>query len=184
MRKLNCYTLIVVILATMLLSMSGCYIVDGGRMQDVIGTYQLTVCNTQENDSEGLIDLLTLNGIECYLVVGDEGYGFIVYADNETTLLCRQVKLTYGFSSEDDTLIEYVSYVDAECEYEEKLAYNGKSKQLNKTQLAITIGTISTNYGQTTYSKVSEATDLSYVEEQLGELDYTPYELVRESNTQ
>ncbi|MGN1077359.1 MAG: hypothetical protein ACI4ST_02485, partial [Candidatus Gallimonas sp.] len=71
----------------------GCYRVDPAPMSALIGTYELTeYSRTYPNDQEGQpnkTDFKTEKQISAYLVIDGTNFGYVVYRDSETALLCN-----------------------------------------------------------------------------------------------
>ena len=181
--KKVCKITAVGILAVLILSaLCACYFVDAGKMSKLKGTYKLTYC-TMDIAYEGSVpnsveNLMETKNIVAYLVVTGESDCYYIYKDNDTELYCKQVKGTYTYSQEDRELIEYFEYTDGISSTSkkypgsgsEKFAFHAKNKNLNYQTMAHKVNGkvwVKTGY-DVDYDKVDNATDLSYVEKELG----------------
>ena len=173
----------VCVLAVLILSMlCACYYVDAGKMSKLKGTYKLTYC-VKDTAFDGDVpnsaeNLLETKNIVAYLVITGETYCYYIYKDNETGLYCKQVKATYTYSQEERDLIEYFEYNDGVSNISrdypgsgsEKFAFHSKNKNLNYHTITHKVNGkvwVRTGY-EVDYDKVNKATDLSYVEKELG----------------
>lgn len=160
---------------------SGCAVVKEGTMDELVGTYKLTeytrINNDSTEDKEATkIDLLEETGIELYLVVTGTRLGYISYKSNsEPDLIVREVKLTYTYNQEDESMVQHVAY-----------DFQGASKTDFKTymgMLGFLSGKKALNYTDPKYSsyssgctkeyddkiyfeKVSKEVDLKYIKSQ------------------
>lgn len=164
----------------------GCYQIDPGTMKELKGTYQLTEYSRSYPSSSGMVDLIEEKGITAYLIIDGSDYGYVVYRDNETELLCNCVRITYTYSQEDSNKIERIDYNvagTAERSIIDKgsLGFLASKKQLNQQLpiLAWENHSLVTKYTEyTKFTKVSKDADFSYVEEQLGKVPaYADYAL-------
>ena len=84
-------------IAAMIVSgFSGCYVVKGGNVKDVVGTYKLTTYSRTYDSTNSAhagekIDYIEQKGITAYLIVTESGEGYYIYKDNETPLYCEAV---------------------------------------------------------------------------------------------
>lgn len=160
----------------------GCYRIDPGTMDELKGTYQLTKYSRSYPSSSGTVDLIEEKEITAYLIVNGSEYGYVVYRDNETELLCNCVRMTYIYSTDDPNEIERIEYSVAGTA-EHPIADHGdfgfvaKEKKLNQ-QLPYIVWenkTFVTKYTDNKeYTRVSKDTDFSYVEKQLGKVPAYP----------
>ena len=74
---------ILLILAMLLAVCSGCTVSVATRKSRIVGTYKLTSMTDYDGDD------VTKKGIEAYLVVPNEGYGYYVYKDDENRQFMR-----------------------------------------------------------------------------------------------
>ena len=175
---------IVIVLSLLLpLVMAGCYASKPGKMSDLVGTYQLTsftrTYSTDPKDEEGHTeprDLIAEREIEaCYLVVGDQGEGYYVYATKDACTV-RKVRITYTYSEDEPDRVKEIYYTDGGSDsgtnypgkFTERLGVycTRKEKSLSYSSPAI----FGQKYSQSAkYTKVDKATDLSYASKQLGQ---------------
>ena len=183
--------LAVMLIAALILTLAGCYIISGQKMRNVQGTYKLTSYTyTPKYERKEGYTPRTYNYIEdedClyqdYLVVTGTGTGYYVHKDVNTPAYSKEVTLSYEYNQEDSSKVEYVIHNDAislnSTSGFNKVGVSGKV--LNYTKQAIDYNQLFTNKPMRTESmnvrweKVSDATDLSYAKEQLGELKTYDY---------
>lgn len=178
MRKI----LVVLLLFVATVFICSCYRVDPGTMKELKGTYKLTqyyrTYPTTGSDSPDKTDFIEQKEIEAYLVLDGTDYGYTVYKDNETALLCNRVHITYTYSQENADAIELLEYQTAEADktliFESgKFGFHSKDKKLNQQLPHIVLeGTsLVTKYTEyTEYTRVDKATDLSYVTKKVGDI--------------
>ncbi|MBQ7369346.1 MAG: hypothetical protein IJW58_00045 [Clostridia bacterium] len=163
---------ICMILATALtmVFLAGCYVVQAQPMKNVKGTYQLTKYTYTRAYDHGkpkptAIDYIVDRGFEEYLVVTGTGAGYFVHKDNETEAYCLNVNLAYQNSEEDSSKIDRFKY--------QIPLDNSWSEDFGVTKGGLNYYLPSVNWGQwlghskevdIDWKKVSDATDLSYVE--------------------
>ena len=174
---------------SLLLALSGCYMISGQRMRSVKGTYRLSAYTWIPKHERGKTPS-TVNYLEDeeyryeeYLVVTGEGRGYYVHKDANTPAYVKEVTLTYHYSSEDPDKVEYVIWNDALTERKDSGAHKlGVSKNslgyslpaFDYTEI-ITKRKMRSEDLTVRWEKVDRATDLSYVEEQLGTLRQYTY---------
>lgn len=151
-----------------LLGTAGCYFVDGGKFSTLKGTYQLTTLHRSYQDVEiGSVDVLQTKEIVAYLIIYSQSEAYYVYGDKNNELTCYQVSIRLEYSQENSSLVEYVTFRDGDGGH---LGYHKKNKTLSQQLPAFTIAGYGRNYSETTtYTRVSTAADLSYVQQKLGE---------------
>jgi hypothetical protein len=160
--------------------------VSGQKMDRVKGTYKLTSYTRipqyerREGYTPKTINYLTDEDYqyEDYLIVTGNGSGYYVHKDVNTPAYSKEVTLSYQYDEENSSLVEYVVYNDS-------VSVNASSG-VNK--LGVTKGYL--NYSRPAFDytelftkrpmrsedisvrweRVDKATDLSYVEEELGVL--------------
>lgn len=167
---------ICMILATALIMvfLAGCYVIQAQSMKNVKGTYQLTSYTYTPSYTYGRPKPATINyieekGYEVYLVVTGTGKGYYVHKDNETPAYSIEVDLTYEYAEEDSSKVEYVKYKTVlEKEYQTSNKFGVTRGSLNCSNPGgITLGIkgtpVTAGYDKN-WKKVSDATDLSYVE--------------------
>lgn len=162
---------LLIIFSTLLLS--GCYIVDSGKMRAIEGTYELTTYSTRDNRIEA-------RGMQLFIVIKSDGNGYYAYRDNDTPLHLSEMKCRF---TQDTEKSGHYSYVELEFKNSNnwfKLGVNARAKQLGsnipKYKGNIFEGTLSVDYYETiTFTRVDKATDTSYISDTLGELPIMPY---------
>lgn len=145
--------------------LNGCYYVKSGKMEKVEGTYQLT-------HYSGNGDRLLERGIAMYLVIRSDGTGYYAYKDNNTDPYIAEVRCRFTASTEEPGKYDYVEVCYKGSDGYEKLAINaptfGIDTNLN-SQTAVWGGNLFDGdlaidyYINTDFTRVSRATDLSYV---------------------
>ncbi len=164
---------LILILSTTVLS--GCYVVNSGKMSKVEGTYMLT-----HYSGDG--DRLTERGITMYMVIRADGTGYYAYKDNNKA--ARISELRCRFTQDEEEAGKY-SYVEIDFhgrgEYE-KFAINSRlfeSTNLNSQTAVwkpIVWGEVPEidYYIDVDFTRVSKATDLSYIKENFGDVPQLP----------
>lgn len=132
-KKMTSVVLLTVLVASLAVLFTGCYRVNPAAAEDVYGTYELTTYTrtypVKEGEDEAeKIDFLKDYGAKSYLVVKDDGYGYYFYADKETELYGKEVKITLEESTDEEKagLIAYVKY-DFDGEHGDRLGVNQKN---------------------------------------------------------
>ena len=154
---------------------TGCYIIRGVKMRNLVGTYELTNYTAQTN-------LLEERGIKLYFVINNNGNSYYVYKDNNTQLHSAEMRVSFTANQEDSSKYDYVecTFYDG---YAIKFGVNGEIlnyskivwKPLQWGEALQTDYTISVSL-----KKVSRKTDLSYVSDKVGaELTALPYGLMQ-----
>ena len=174
------------LLVAFALTASGCYVISAQRMWRVKGTYKLTAYTytPQYEKREGYTPR-TYNYVEdeeyryeVYLVVTGEGSGYYVRKDADTAAYYKTVSLSYEYS-EDSQKVAYVIYngvdpiggVNKLGVTKNHLGYSKPG--FDFTQL-FTEKSMRSEDLYVSFEKVDRATNLSYVEKQLGPLTEQP----------
>lgn len=178
----------VLLVAALLLAMSGCYVVRGQKMSKLKGTYKLThYTYTPQYEIKGSYRPTSRDYInderylyEDYLVITGEGRGYYIHKDANTPAYVKEVTLSYEYNTEDSSKVDYVIFKDVLTTSEEaginRVAVNGNL--LNYSKSSVDLFGIRTESLSVRWEKVDSATDLSYVKEQLGsmkEYDYNAF---------
>ena len=166
MRKLKIF-LSILLVALLMVASSGCYMIQGQKMKDVKGTYELTNYTRTNGKTNATTDYIAEYGYRVYLIVTGSGEGYCVFSNNETAHYYYNCNLSYTYKQEDSSIVEYVVYT-----------YNGKTQKFGVTKSALNFSRpaikISDKMAQDGYElrwkQVSDDTDLSYVEEIFGSL--------------
>lgn len=184
-KKLTSVVLLAVLVASLAVLFTGCYRVNPAPIGDVYGTYELTTYTRTYPLKEGeekaeTVDFLRDYGAKSYLVVKDDGYGYYFYADKETELYGKEVKITLEESTDEEKagLISYVKY-DFDGEHGDRLGVNQKNFGkivLNYTGKPTGFRFVKENdrivtkkdYSETVkYTKISNKTDFTTVRKKL-----------------
>ena len=188
MRKIKALAtvLIVAIITTVL---SGCYSVSAQKMYKVKGTYKLThytyteKYERKEGYTPRTVDYVEEYKYEDYLIITGSGIGYYVHKDAQNAAYSKEVNISYLYDEEDSSKIAYVIYNDV-------LSVNKDSginklgvtrNNLNYTKVAfdytelITKRPMRSEAISVRWEKVDNATDLSYVEKQLGSVKKYDY---------
>ncbi len=182
--------LAVLLTVSLLMTLAGCYMISGQKMKTVKGTYKLTVYSWipkhEQGKNPGTVDYLTDERYlyEEYLVVTGDGMGYYVHKDANTPAYAKEVTLSYRYNAEDSAKVEYVVFNDA-------LTVNSDTgtNRLGVTKNRLGYSLPAFDYTElftkkklrseditVRWEKVDKATDLSYVEEQLGTLKRYDYQ--------
>ena len=193
MRKIK-YFIVAIVMMLFSASAFGCYVVKAQKMKDVKGTYKLTTYTyTPSYERKDGYTPKTYNYItdeeylyEVYLVVTGSDRGYYVHKDVNTPAYSKGVSLKYLYDEDDSSMVEYVIWNDVLTNNKEDDGHKlGISKnRLNYslpaydfTQL-ITKKKMRSQDLRVNWKKVDDATDLSYVKAELGEIieyDYDGY---------
>ena len=184
---------LVLTVALLLLSLSGCYIVSGQRMKTVKGTYKLTTYtytpSHERKNGQNIIGYDYVNSeeykYEDYLIVTGESTGYYVHTEASGDNYIKEVTLRYEYDTEDSSKVNYVTYNDSVSVNSDeggrhrlgvsKDSFNYSKAAFDYTEL-ITKRQMRTESISVRWEKVSRATDLSYVTELLGNLKYYDYQ--------
>lgn len=186
----------VLLIAAMLAALSGCFVIRGQKMHNLKGTYKLTnYTYTPQYEYKGSPTRTGTDYIndekhlwEDYLVITDSGMGYYIHKAVGIPAYVKEVSLSYEYSEEDSSKIEYVVFKDVLTTTAEsgknRVGVNGNVLNYSKSAMDIPKleilggGYIRTEDISVRWEKVDDATDLSYVKGKLGELkeyDYTGY---------
>lgn len=182
-------TLLIVVCAVLA---CGCYFVSAQTMNKLQGTYKLTrYTRTPKYERKEGYTPTTINYVEDedrqyedYLVITGSGMGYYVHKDVNTAAYSKEVTLVYEYDAEETSKISYVTFNDAVSVNansdihklgvaKEQLSYSKPG--IDYTEL-ITKRKMRTEALSVHWEKVDKATDLSYVEKQLGTVKKYTYE--------
>lgn len=150
---------------------SGCYRIRAVSRRDIAGTYQLTSLRRTDKPDDPEGDLLTLNEITEYLIVDENGGGYLIYSDKNTPLTCRNIETRLIASEEDANKYEYVEFrPDTQTNWEK---YGYSHRGLNKRVVGGMTKLHIDYYIDTEYKRLDSAQDLSYIQKKLGQT-FTP----------
>lgn len=186
----------ILLVTAMIVSSLGCSIVVEGTMEDLKGTYQLTTYKRTLNDATDekpatVTDYLAENSIEMYLVITGESIGYVSYKDNQTSLIVREVSLSYkSLNEETPDKVGEVSYEVMGFSRElglmtgiSNLGFVKTSKWLNRTQRHYGKG-LKLEYTDTFYfSRVSTDVDLKYINKKFGQVEVKNYAYTKVAET-
>ena len=182
--------LAVLLTVSLVMTLAGCYLISAQKMKAVKGTYRLTHYTYIPKHEQGKTPN-TVNYLEDekylyeeYLIVTGEGRGYYVHKDANTPAYAKEVTLSYRYSTEDSSRVEYVIFNDALSIHSE----SGKNRLgVSKNTLGYSLPAI--DYTEliskrkmrsedltVRWEKVDSSTDLSYAEEQLGALKRYDYQ--------
>ena len=183
--------IVLTFILTLVVSALGCYRIDGQKMKNVVGTYKLTsyIYTPKYERKEGYTPR-TFNYIEDedylyedYLIITGNGMGYYVHKGVNEQAYVKEVTLSYEYSSEDSSIVEYVGFNDA-------LTVNSTSgfnrMGVIKNGLNYTLGSFDytelftkrpmrSEYLSVSWEKVSSKTDLSFVKEKIENLKEYSY---------
>ena len=182
----------IMIIALLLASLSSCYFISGQKMRTVQGTYKLTnyTYTPSHQRREGYTPTTYdyINGenymYEDYLIVTGTSTGYYVHKEVGGDNYIKEVTLRYEYDQEDSSKVNYVIYNDSISKNEDlgkyrlgvtKNHFNYSKSAFDYTEI-ITKRPMRTEALSVSWEKVSRATDLSYVEEQLGNLKEYDYQ--------
>ena len=158
-RRKHCrlFLCLLMVLLSATLPLSGCVRVTGAETDPTPGTYRLTECteSDRENSKESRKDLQSERGMDAYIIITAEEYGFYVHRDAETPLSCRQVRLDRQYDAKNDAIPCSITITDG-VRLSKTLEVQTRRKTLTTSE---TVGDVLTSE---TYKRVSKATDLSY----------------------
>ena len=156
---------------------TGCQIISGVKMKDLVGTYEMTSYGAKTNVMEE-------REIKMYMVINSNGSGYYVFKDNDTEVYAAEMRVSFTANTEDSSKYDYVKctfYDGYTIDFgvnRDTLNYSKivwKPLQWGKpleTDYTISVG----------FKKVSKKTDLSYVQNKLDvELMALPFGLSRMS---
>lgn len=192
MKKTKLLIALTLVLA-LLLSMTSCYVISGQRMYRLKGTYKLTrYTYTPKYERKDGVTPLSYDYVndaeykyEDYLVITGTGSGYYVHKDAGGEAYVKEITLSYEYSEDKPSKVEYVIFNDSLTVNADEGGYNrlGVAKNnLNYSKAAFDYTTI---IGKTPmrseslsirWEKVDKATDLSYVNEQIDGLKYYKYD--------
>ena len=186
MKKTKIMVILVLIMA-LVVSMTSCYIISPQRMKDLKGTYKLTrytyIPSHERKEGRTPTTYDYVNDekykYEDYLVITGSGTGYYAHRDASGDAYVKEIRLSYEYNQEKSSHIDYVIYNDALTQGNttggtNKLGVSGKT--LNYSLNAFDYTELFTKRPMRSedrsirWEKVDNATDLSYVTEQMGDL--------------
>ncbi len=138
---------------------TGCYVIKGVKMRDLVGTYELTRYSAKT-------DLMAEREMKLYMIINSDGSGYYVYKDKDTKLYASKMSFNFETNAEDSSKYDYVH---AQFNFhDEAVKFGVFGKNLNFQ----TIKWKPIEWGKpleqdytidVDFNKVSKKTDLSYV---------------------
>ena len=168
---------------------AGCYVVNGGKIDKVKGTYILDVFSRsyppEEGEEEGVKhDYIKERKITEYLVISDAeikddtdkirgfGQGYIVRKEGDKEIFAAKITLTFEYDNEEEENINYVGFKGS-VTGQDKFAVNTKKLFGNVTLNKTLPNVFQRGYTDTfKYKKLNAKADLSYVTKKLGEFTF------------
>jgi hypothetical protein len=174
MKKIK-YLLTMLLVVAFALMSFGCYMISSQKMYRLKGSYELTGYSRTEAKTNKVTDYI-IDGYKTYLVITGEGKGYFAHKDNNTATYAVEVSLTYEYDQEQTDKIAYVSFNTALSSQPLAWTKFGVARDsLNFSRPAINVLNGSDGLS-ISWKKVDKATDLSYVEEELGTLKKYGYQ--------
>ena len=175
------------LIAALVISMTGCYIISPQRMSELKGTYKLTSYTytpsheRKEGRTPTTYDYVNDEKYkyEDYLVITGTGKGYYAHRDASGDAYVKEITLSYEYNQENSSRIDYVIYNDALTQGNttggiSRLGVSGKSLNYSLTAFdyteLFTKRPMRSDERSVRWEKVDDATDLSYVTEQMGDL--------------
>ena len=180
-------TVAMLLIAALVISLTGCYIISPQRMSELKGTYRLASYTytpsheRKEGRTPTTYDYVNDDKYkyEDYLVITGSGRGYYAHRDASGDAYVKEITLNYEYNQENSSRVDYVIYNDALTQGDttggiSRLGVSGKS--LNYSLVAFDYTELFTKRPMRSdersvrWEKVDDATDLSYVTEQMGDL--------------
>ena len=162
---------ICIAIATILMSvfaLSSCMVIQAQKMDKVKGTYVLTSYTRTNGKTNKTTDYIT-DGYESYLVVTGSSQGYFVHKDNQTEAYSRKVFFTYTYDEEQTSKVARVRYSFVNGGTGDDMGVTAGGLNYSKPRIYLSDLVNSDGYS-ISWKKVDNATDLSYVKSQVGEL--------------
>lgn len=144
-------------------------------LDKVVGTYMLTTKTEQHIDAEEATDLIAKNGIVCYVVLDGSEKGYYVYGDDDTPVNCKEIRVEYTRSSDDDNKINSVQFYFSLTDTSDFDAYfvnydnEAKTNRLVFKKPAVRSDVASWSYTENVeFTRISSEASLSVVNNKLG----------------
>lgn len=166
--KIKSIVLVIALLAALASVFVGCI---PAKLEKIVGTYKLITDTNQKYEQE-TVDRIETYGIESYLVITGNDYGYYVYKDNYSSVTCKEVSLSYAKNDDDEiTSVTYSTGVSTD-----QHSFNVNA-QNDGTFLVASWPSASKliDAFEKKYKKVSDATDLSYVKTLYPDMPVYPY---------
>lgn len=174
------------LIVAVLLGMASCYIISGQKMSRVKGTYKLThYTYTPSYERKEGYTPNSKNYVEDeeylyedYLIITGTSTGYYVHKAVGEEPYVKEITLSYEYDSDDSSKVEYVIYNDSITVNENNGIHRlGVTRNnLNYTKNALDYTELFTKRPMRSeaisvrWERVDKATDLSYVQEQIGSM--------------
>ena len=173
MKKLKILSLALALL-TFVATVTGCTFVQAQKMKNVKGTYLLTTRTNTHAVTGAVTDYVNDKGWQVYLVVTGTGTGYYVFKDNQTEQpWYKEVTLSYEYDEDNSSLVRQVHYKFLNDNNDYHFGVTKDALNYSKPPVKIT-DKWHTPGESWTWKKESDAIDLSYAREKLGEI--VPYQ--------
>ena len=167
MKKLKVLAPILMVVMMLLLSV-GCYMVNGQKMKNVKGTYELSYYTRTNGKTNAVTEYTETICYKAYLVLTGGSEGYYVYTSNSDAPNYRKITLSYEYDQEDSSKVSYVNY----------RFDGGDTQRLGVTKDNLNFSRPAVKLSETIYSdglsmgwkRVDDALDLTYAQAQLGTL--------------
>ena len=185
-------SLVLLLIISILASLASCYIISAQKMDNVKGTYKLeNYSYTPSYERRSGYTPTTYNYVtdekymyEDYLIVTGGPVGYYVHKDASGEAYVKAINLTYQFSQEDSSKVEYVTYNDALTSSQtngiNKLGVTNNALSYSKSAFdyteLFTKREMRTESISIRWEKVDRAIDVSYAQSQIGTLKSYSYE--------
>ena len=175
--KKKLISILTAVLFLALAILPGCYFVNAQKMKNVKGTYKLVTYSRTDGLTNKTTDYVEKLGYEEYLIVTGSNMGYFVHKDNNQAAYSVEVRLIYEYDTEDSSLVSRVTYEDSLNSQARANSFGVTKDNLNVSipRVYVTDWMNSDGYSRS-FTKVDNATDLSYVKQQLGTLNEYTYE--------
>ena len=184
--------LVTILFFAFLISLTSCYFISAQSMNKLKGTYKLTSYThtpkheRKEGYTERTIDYVNdaEYKYEDYLVITGTDRGYYVHKDAGGESYVKEITLSYVYSQDDSSKVDYIIFNDSITVNGDEGGFNklGVSKRkLNFTKAAFDYNELLTKKPMRSeaisirWEKVDKATDLSFVNEQIGNMKYYKY---------
>ena len=165
-KRILSLTIVLILIFSVATVFTGCYVIKSEKMSKIEGTYELTSYSGQE-------DYLSERGMKLYIVIRSNGTGYYAYKDANTDPHISELTCSFETDPEKSGKYSYVHLDFGNGESPTKLGVQAAgffeiSTRLGATTLKwknvsdLSQGTYSVSVG---FTRVSKATDLSYVNE-------------------
>ena len=191
MKKVK-YLLSLILVLAFVISLTSCYVISGQTMKTIKGTYKLTkyTYTPSHERKEGYTERTHdyVNDAEYkyedYLVITGTDKGYYVHKDASGESYIKEVTLSYEYSKDNPSKIEYIVFNDSitvnddDCETNRlgvsKKILNYAKSAFDFTQL-ITKKPMRSEALSIKWEKVDNATDLSFVNKQISDTKFYKY---------